>query len=97
MSLDFAPAFDLDGALDRARADDRPRRRRRAPASAACRERATATLPARRRARSPFEPGPDRDAGGARRRPLHPAPVLPPGVHAARQLQGVHGQGRTAA
>ena len=47
--------------------------------------------------RSPLRAGPDRDAGRAGRRALHPAPVLPPRVQAARQLQAVHGQGRTAA
>ena len=72
-------------------ADDRPRRRRRAPGDATVNERPD--LPARRR-RSAVRARPDGAAGGARGRPLHPAPVLPPGVHAARQLQGVHGQGQ---
>ena len=39
---------------------------------------------------------PSCEAASARRR-LHPAPVLPPGIQAARHLQAVHGQGRTAA
>ena len=90
-SLDFTPAFDLDGALDRARQmtgrDDAGAHLE----TAAVNERPT--LPARRR-RGAVRARPDRDAGRARRRPLHPAPVLPPGVHAARQLQGVHGEGQ---
>ena len=54
-----------------------------------------ATFTARRRGRA-LRARPDGDAGRARRRPLHPAPLLPPRVQAARQLQGLHGAGRTA-
>ena len=36
----------------------------------------------------------DDHPGGARRRRLHPAPVLPPGFQAARLVQALHGEGR---
>jgi hypothetical protein len=41
--------------------------------------------------------GADHHPGGERGRGLHPTPVLPPGIQAARLVQAMHGQGERPA
>jgi hypothetical protein len=90
MQQDFTPAFDLDRALAAAR-----QMTGRDDAAAHLRPNTEVQHEPDLYARRQDHPlrGADHHPGGQRGRRLHPAPVLPPGIQAARLVQAVHGQG----